>query len=337
MTLLHVGAELEAFDRLSASCSEVNTGGTYNATGTNARGSIHVPVGQYINSCPFIAAGTATSVFGLRFDWRPTGFTLSWGPGFYLFNTAGAAVFRLTTAGAAGSNTSNTVLAQTSPDGVTWTSRGSAFYLPADVLYNCTLSVKINSASGFIKFYSGDITMLSVTGIDLSAITEIAGYQWLGSSFGAGEYVSAMIAVADEDPRDWILVPMSPNGAGADTAASGAYTDVNELVLDDSTMVSWAANGDKETFTHAAVTLPSQHDVKALVVSSRARIGASGIANFKSLLRQSSTDYANASNVATMTTAFHGRQQAWLTDPSTSVAWTQTSINSVQFGGQGVT
>lgn len=329
MTLLYVAAECEAFDRLSTSVIE--TASNFQAP---ARCSIDVPISQTMQTGPWLEGATCSDTAWVNFDWRPV-YALGDGTNStlyscYLYTTGAVPFFRFK----GGSSTFvSTVQPQTSVDGTTWVDRGTAFLLPNTVRYTIVVKVKLNSAAGTVDVWVGDTHPIAVTGINLSAVADFGSWKWIGSSYGGDDLISKLIITANEDCRNYRLTPYQPTGNGTNTAESGGYADVAELALDDSTAISFANNGDVGTFIHAATALPTNHAVVGVVVSSRVRKGATGIANYQHALRIGSTNYASAS-VAAPDTAYHPRQSLWTTDPSTSAAFLAVPT---EFGGKGIT
>lgn len=126
---------------------------------------------------------------------------------------------------------------------------------------------------------------------------------------------------------------MAPTENGAYTAGSGAFGDADEAVLNDGDFTALAANGDAETYTQEAMTLPSG-TLQAVIVTGRVRNSAGGAQSAKAPVRIGSTDYDQASNYAGIGIAYTGSRACWAQDPSTSATWTQAdaSSTSLQFG-----
>jgi hypothetical protein len=321
MTLLYVACEAEAFDRLSDSVVE-DAGAAFSIA--PARSAIGVPNAQTMTTGPWLEGATCTDTAWVNCDVYYYGVDNGL---FTLYTSANAAFFRLTQ----GSSFSK-IVAQTSVDGTTWVTRGTEFTLPQTFRYTIVTKVKLNSASGTVDVWVGDTHPVSVTGIDLSAVTDFGSWGALGTA-SVKNYYSKLIIAANEDIRNWKITPYWPTGMGAMDDETGSYTDVNELALDESTAISFAANGNIGTFTHAATPLPTGHQVVGVVVSSKVRKGASGIANYEHVLRIGSTNYASA-NVAALDTAYHPRQSLWTIDPATSAAFVAVPA---EFGGKGIT
>lgn len=325
MTLLYVAAECEAVDRLSTTVIETAAGAA-----SPDRCAIDVPQSQTMQTGPWLEGATCSDTAWVNFDWRPIYPLGTEQYSCYLYTTGPVPFFRFKGGGSA---FASTVQPQTSVDGTTWVDRGVAFTLPNTVRYTLVVKVKLNSASGTVDVWVGDTHPIAVTGINLSAVADFGSWKWIGSSYGGDDFISKLIITANEDCRNYRLTPYQPTGNGANTAESGSYADVAELALDDSTAISFANNGDVGTFIHAATALPTNHVVIGVVVSSRVRKGATGIANYQHALRIGGTNYASAS-VAAPDTAYHPRQSLWTTDPSTSAAFLAVPT---EFGGKGIT
>lgn len=329
--LLFAGAETEAFAMTStAVISESTSVGKFRAPARCA--ILFNSTGDFAETAPWLNGGTATDEVWISFDLLVPNSMFGGGSPARTetctLYTGTSPFFRWHGSGV------NDVQAQYSVDaGANWVNWGSTFNPPPNVLHTFTLRVQINSATATMSTWLGDIPVATGGAIDLSAITTATKWRWTGQTFFGGDYLSKVLIAESIDLRNHVLTPIPATGNGFNTAESGGYTDINEIVLDDTTAISFAANADRGTFTHAATTLPTSHVIVGTVVSSRVRKGASGIANYQHVLRIGGTNY-DSSSVATLDTAYQPRQSLWATDPSTSAAFVAVPT---EFGGKGVT
>lgn len=321
MTILYVACEAEAFDRLSDSVVEQAVTGFI----APARSAIGVANAQTMTTGPWLEGATCTDTAWVNCDIYYFGVD----NGLYtLYTSGGAAFFRLTQG-----SSFNKIVAQTSVDGTTWVTRGTEFNLQQGFRYTIVCKVKLNSAAGTVDVWVGDTHPVTVTGIDLSAVTSFSSFGALGTA-SVKNFYSKLIIASGVDIRNWKVTPYWPTGnGGAQDQASGGFADVGELALDESTAISLAANGNRATFTHPATPPPTGHQIMGVVVSSKVRKGATGPANYQHVLRIGGTNYDSA-NVAAPDTAYHPRQSLWTTDPATSAAFVAVPA---EFGGKAVT
>ncbi|AMK19324.1 hypothetical protein [Sphingobium sp. MI1205] len=117
----------------------------------------------------------------------------------------------------------------------------------------------------------------------------------------------------------------APTGAGGDATGTGAYTDVDEAVINDADVITFGAAGDRNSFTSPART-STLSLVRGVGVAARAKRDASGPQKMKFYLKIGGTRYYSPD--ITLTTGFAAYQYVWATNPSTSAAWTSTDANA---------
>lgn len=124
-----------------------------------------------------------------------------------------------------------------------------------------------------------------------------------------------------------------PSGDGTDTAGTGTFAEVNETPTNDGNLSTLAANGDAETYIHAAMGLPTFGTVKAVQIEARVRNTATGAQNAKARLRIGGVAYNASVNYAGMSTAFSPYVYRWAANPA-GPNWTLTTAGQVsnEFG-----
>lgn len=240
-------------------------------------------------------------------------------------NSSGTAVFRIQATSA------DTLQAQYW-NGSAWTNIGTTFSTAItstlrvfDIKIICGGSGSFEWYVGGSLYTSGSASMTSVTNID-----EWRGYS---TNAGTGEAYFSENIWGDESTIGHRYCIAPPTGDGTYTAGSGAFGDVDEAITNDADFSTLSANGDAETYTHGAMTLPSG-TVKAVQVSARVKNAATGAQNVKARLRLSSTNYDQASNYAGIGAGFTAYRARWGVDPSTSATWTQAAAKATgnEFG-----
>jgi hypothetical protein len=266
---------------------------------------------------PFLDGSTSlTGTFYVRFDAWGTNFNNSGAP---LMTNAGANAYRLQGAG------SNTGQMQYWNSGTSaWVNWGSSFATSASTLM--TLVVKLTPNVGYEIFLGGSSVASSAV-VPTNGASAVDMFQFFPPNTTTVGYYS-QIMCADYDLRDSHLMPATFNGNSAtNTAGTGAYTDVNETVLDESTAIVIASAGKKGQ-THAAITVPSGLGIAALIVNARGRVSGGTVTDGKLGVRSGGTNYSSAGK--SYNGGYEPRGNIWESDPSTSAAWTQTSFNNAE-------
>lgn len=239
-------------------------------------------------------------------------------PAFSYF-ASGVEVFRLLRNSATGVSTTATYQMQARIAGV-MTNVGSAVTVNNLSSHHFDVYIDGNTASGTATLYVAGTEQESAAA-DLSSVTGIDEVRYY-----FGGYVSQVV-IADEPTIGWRLLTRYPNGAGAATAWTGAYTDVDEIVYDDADFCNSSTNGQIEQFTQTGPAITG-YSVRAVGVYARAKCGASGPVNLQIGLRVSSTDYFSSSKALSVGYSAYG--EIWETNPATAAAWLSTGIDAIQ-------
>lgn len=313
---LYAAAELDAINAVGTGIAEVTTSGRYDSSY-----GIRCYISMGTLATNYLTAGTGLgsfTTFNLRFGlWTGTAGNITSGIDMVrLFNSSGTEVFRIRTTG------TNTWQMQYW-NGSSFTNIGATFSTAPTFLYLYDLKI-VCGGSGSVELYSNGTGPAIATGsASMTSVTNIDEFRLCNpntvSPFGFSE-----IIWGDESTIGQRYCPSPPTGNGFYTAGSGAFGDVDEAVTNDSDLSTLAANGDAETYTHSAMTLPSG-TVKAVQVTARVKNGGSGPQNVKARLRKSSTDYDQGANYAGIGAAYTAYRARWATDPATGAAWTQAN------------
>lgn len=174
--------------------------------------------------------------------------------------------------------------------------------------------------------YSGDVTTDSATTLSAVGYGRVAG----GNNSATIHYWSECI-VADTDTRSMSLVALTPNGAGSDSAWTGAYTDINETAIDDAQALTSGTANQVSTFTVSAGSVLSSGSVPiaAVVVNAKAQKGATGPANLQLAVRASGSNYFGSSKA--LNSSYMPTWDQWVTNPASGAPWVNTDLTAAGF------
>lgn len=250
---------------------------------------------------------------------------------FLEYSASGTPVFRL-------QFTANDTLQPQYWDGSAWTNIGTTVSIPSTGSPKWKYDLKIVCGASF-EFYitnnmsveptlqsSGSASMTLVTGID-----GIKAYSTNGSAGGCMPHSEWIWG--DEATTGIRYAWAPPTGDGTYTAGSGAFGDVDEAITDDADLSTLTNNGDAETYTHSAMSIPATALIKAVQVEARVRNAATGAQNVKMRIRVGGTDYDAGANFAGIGTSFGPYVYQWATNPAGG-SWTVTTAGqtSNEFG-----
>ena len=188
------------------------------------------------------------------------------------------------------------------------------------VNYGAAGTINVFSNGILIMTYTGDIRVTGVTGFDTTAT---AG---MGSTPGNQNWNSEFV-VADEDTRTFALRTLAVSGAGDTDAWTGAYTDVNEIVLNDATLVTTNIVAFDEEFVLGS--LPAGlFQVRAIQLVARSS-NASGTATDIAIgVRTAGATFPGTPQ--SLTTNWVALQSLLATNPNTSAPWVSSDVNALQ-------
>ena len=188
------------------------------------------------------------------------------------------------------------------------------------ISYGATATVNVYLAGALIITYTGDVTVSGMTNFDCVA---------LGRNGTTVHWLSEII-VADESTLNWAgLVTMSPTGAGTTDAWSGAYTDVNEISVNNATSINSSTTGQDEQFN--LTDLPAgTFNIKGVVCTANAAVSTGTAPTKIALGFNSGGSVAVATAQSPSLTVFAPITEIFATNPVTSVAFTQSEMNALQ-------
>jgi len=127
------------------------------------------------------------------------------------------------------------------------------------------------------------------------------------------------------------VMSAGPTAAGSNSGWTGAVANVNEATPSDTTIISAASSGLRQTFAYGDVTLPANLVVRSVFLANRAKNDGIAPLNVRPVCRSGGTDNVGA-NIPGITTGFRGLLARFDNDPATSAAWTAAGFNAAEFG-----
>lgn len=320
MTILFAGGEMGSFIPADGNCREQTTSAYYDSA--FARASINLSGAvTYAQSFEWTEEADCWIHADLYVDGVSGGseFTL-----LTAYNASDIAVYQLR-----GTYATNLTIKQyTSPDGSAWTQRGTSFTTSIDT--RNTFDIHVHSdASGSATVYVSGTERLTASA-DLSGLDGIAYIRLSGSL----RTHWSQIIVSDESTIGKRLKTVPATGAGATTTWIGTYAEIDEAVYADVDFINSASADEVELFAHSS-TVSGGYSVQAVVVTARAKRGASGPQNLQLALRSGGTTYFTASQALGL--GYGAHVGIWEDDPATAAAFTTSAITTAQFGVKSIT
>lgn len=311
---------LAGCERTSTSVIDGYTTGTrYDANYVSS--AISLPIvgtGNIVISGPFIDGSTSLSTLWLRFDWfAQNGMGTSNPIAVWLNGGVNAYRFVYT-------SSLNRIQYWNGTTWVDWFTLTAS--TPINVLTTIVIKIEAN-VSGEV-FFNGTSVGASSGPPATAAATALTEIQLHGTN-SSGPFVFSQIMGADYDIRDAHIleVPITGNSV-THTSGTGAYTDVNEAVLNDGTAIVLDTLGQKKGQTHSAITVPSGLGIAGLVVNARGRVSGGVVSDGKLGVRSGTTDSSSTSR--TYSSGYEPRGAIFTIDPSTSGTWSQASFNAAE-------
>jgi hypothetical protein len=194
-------------------------------------------------------------------------------------------------------------------------------------LYKIDLEVISYGASGTANLYVNGSLVATYTGnVAVSGVTNLNAVAFQGHTSSVGGF-SEMI-VASEDTRAMSLCTTPPTGAGSTDQWTGSYADVNEVTINDSSLIYTNTTAQDEQFTLGS--LPSgTFAVRAVIRSVRASSTAGATATQVAPgFNISGTVYDQG--LQSTTTSWETLQALFTQNPATSANWAQADITGLQ-------
>lgn len=184
--------------------------------------------------------------------------------------------------------------------------------------------------AGSVQVYADGTPLINYSG-DLAgdATTSLNGFV-IGVMGSSGSVSWSEVICSDADTRSMSLVTLAPSANGnAFNWDSGSFSTVNEVTLDDATLMSSATAGQLAQFAISSAGITGTPAVKAVVISARAAKGGTGPQNAKLNVRTGGANYLTG---ATALPAALGRLQGvFATNPATSGPWAYSDLTAAGF------
>ncbi|MFA5040733.1 MAG: hypothetical protein WC464_03770 [Bdellovibrionales bacterium] len=226
--------------------------------------------------------------------------------------------------------------------GVTLLATATAALVPATWCY-LEFKITIADSSGIIEVRKDGVTILSYTGdTKYSSSLSTACNFWLGGGNGSGTYIFDDLYICDGtgtinndflgDVRVDTLYPTAAGASAQFTPVGDAtnYSNVDDATPDTDTTYNYADTADySDSFVCGDVSTlgATVYGVQANLLARKDDAGTRTIA---ALSRISGTNYAGAA--LALSDSYVNLPQIWQTNPATSSAWTESSINGAEFG-----
>lgn len=208
---------------------------------------------------------------------------------------------------------------------------------PTGAAYDVDIHFKIADTGGFIRWYvDGTLVreFLGDTRNGTSANIAKLRFRALGNSTGADfrHWLQFSQVIVSDEPTIGARLHTLELSAGSVNQWTGAVADVTAADWTPATLISESTPGEEILFaaTDMAALNPG-NEIKALVLSQSAlSFSGSPVTKLRGRAKLGSTTYNGASK--TLTNGFAKVQHFFNTDPSTSLKWTRTALNSAEIG-----
>lgn len=317
MTILFAGGELDGLvpsDSTVVESTVISTGSWQARWDTQySRTAIYCP--NSATYCETPAFSSATTF------WYRGSFNANQYPGaltLLSFYSGSTEVFRIRI-------TANSLQMQYLSAASTWTDIGSAFTFT--VLNLQALAVKVVPATGVAEAYLANT--LRASGTASGGVMSMFSGITKARMWGAGACFWSQILCKTTSTIGRNVSVGYATGNGANTAWTGDYTGIDEIVYSDADGISSGTATQVETYTSSVPTV-NGFLVEGVVINARAKCGETGPQNLELCIRTAATNYFSSDHLLTL--GYAGYCGIWETDPSTSAAWVTAAAQALEFG-----
>lgn len=196
-----------------------------------------------------------------------------------------------------------------------------------DIFYNRAIS------GGQFQIYKNGVSLMSFTG-DTDTTSPVARIRFSGLTTNSREMNISQVIVTNESTIGWKLSTLNVDAAGANSAWTGTFADVDEANYDAGDFIRTTTVGNITTLNTVDINAAfSTFNVKAVVVAGRGSNDAgSPVADIQTAVRSGGTNYFTANLGFPKTGADNSVQTVYETNPATSAAWSQAEANAVEVG-----
>lgn len=217
-------------------------------------------------------------------------------------------------------------------NGASYTTVGSIGIAIEDSHHDIDVHAIVNSASGSVVLYVSGTERINSGAINLSGTASITTVRSYGA---ANAPVFSQVIVANEPTIGWRLMTYYPSGAGSDSSWTGTYASIDETVTSDADFISSSVADQVSMFAGTYQSTVTGYVPRAVVVTARAKKGASGPSQLQLALRVSGTNYFSSSK--SLAVSYGAIVNVWETSPATTVDWTSAELTGLQFGVKSIT
>lgn len=171
--------------------------------------------------------------------------------------------------------------------------------------------------------YTGDIAVLSQTTLDY-AIFECPHSSYL--------YYLSEVIIADEDTRGMHLSTLIPNAAGDQNQWTGAYTDVDDLNVDDSSMLYTDSASQNVQLGLADLSADLNAKIIDVHIHSRAAVSSGSTLDLKQGVKTNANIHLGSAH--TLDAGWDIYVDTFSQNPQTVAEWTVSDINALQIAFQ---
>lgn len=339
LPILYSGGRLESVVNVIGSPADLTSGGQYDATYADA--CLNVPLTASVDTLLYDSAMSPITApndhtYYLHFD-AYNDFFGGGGAVLTMFDSSGHPWVRIL-----GDTASTGLLVQYNSGtggSPVWTTIGSATISANHVLQTWDLSVFIDPAgtAHVANLYLNGVLVGASSGtFSAAGFSDFAKITWANVNNSRSTSFSQMLVTQDTPTIGAHVKTIRASGAGHYTAWTGAYTDVNEPLDNDSTYNKSTTVGDEQSYTMGDVTVPSGYAIASVFYWLRANEAGGAPANVKALLRTGSTDFVSG-DLAGIGLGFGAIGNRYDVDPNTSAVWTQSGFNAYEMGFESAT
>lgn len=201
------------------------------------------------------------------------------------------------------------------------------------------VDIKIDPATDTVEFYRASTLELTLTSggdsLDLNQRTAATQISCLCLQESIDSSLSQIILTESESTIDWKVKTLNPNGAGANTDWTGAYTDVDESGLDISQYNRTSSAGTQTyAYTDVQGAIQTGMEIAAVVpcALALAQTGAT-VPNITNVVRIGGVNYdLGASKDVEGNLAKLAYSTVNTVSPATAAKWTFAEVNAAEFG-----
>jgi hypothetical protein len=218
-----------------------------------------------------------------------------------------------------------------------WTSVGSSVPAADNEKVNYDISITLGSPHTFNVYKAN--SLISSGSFTQASLTSLDRVRFGSSHSSSGGFVGtgiSQILCTEGIPTVGAIVPtVKATGAGANTGWSGAFSDVNEIGINDTTTQAAVSAGLKSTHAMGDITVPAGFEIRSVFNWTRAKNDGTAPNNLKSVIRQGGVDYSSG-DVANIGLGYGPVGARYDTAPDSS-NWTQAIFNAIEAGYESAT